>query len=214
MIQHDMRDAQPTEAADWRKPIDATWALAKALRHPYTTLFDSMVEIALRSAEVPVRGCRHSSIVPEIIPPEARRDAEVRVSAASLAAPYKFGQRERRWEDIECNVTAMVPFVRANLLPNWFQSISPPSEAIERKAPPRLPRGPSRGSSSYADADRKLFGRITKKLKAGKARGAYGAALKLAEAGKVAGSGTNESKAKRVGSLYLKERGRAHSASD
>ena len=68
-------------------------------------------------------------------------------------------------------------------------------------------RGPRCGTTGFRDADRKLFPEITRMTKGGgKARSAYGAALHLADEGKIAGTGSRETKAKRVSARYLKER--------
>ena len=75
----------------------------------------------------------------------------------------------------------------------------------------KLPRGPARGTTGYQEADRELFSEISRLIKRG-ARSPYGAALKLVDAGKVAGEGTDRgSKARRLSKLYRKEcLGRTH----
>jgi hypothetical protein len=69
----------------------------------------------------------------------------------------------------------------------------------------KAPRGPRRGMSGYASADRKHFPAIAKLLKNGDARGAHGAALMLAKQGKIKGA-SPESAAKRVASRYLESK--------
>lgn len=64
-------------------------------------------------------------------------------------------------------------------------------------------RGPEYGTTGYRTSDRKAFRRISQLIKDGKARGAYGAALQLAD--ELAGDGTPESKAKRAATLYRRE---------
>jgi hypothetical protein len=66
-------------------------------------------------------------------------------------------------------------------------------------------RGPEYGTTGYQALDRKAFPRMKRLIKEGKARSAYGAALKLTN--ELAGDGTPESKAKRVATLYHKEVG-------
>jgi hypothetical protein len=68
----------------------------------------------------------------------------------------------------------------------------------------KLPRGPKQGTTGYQKADRSLFIDISKSIADGK-RSAYGAALILADEGKIRGAGTQESKAKRVSALYRRE---------
>jgi len=66
-----------------------------------------------------------------------------------------------------------------------------------------VPRGPRRGTSGYYAADRKLFPTIKRMLKSGEARSTFGAALKMAREGKVAGeNSTPESRAKRLADHY------------
>lgn len=67
-------------------------------------------------------------------------------------------------------------------------------------------RGPKPGATGLQKVDRKLFPDITRLVKSGQAQSAYGAALKLAMAKRLAGSGTDDSKARRVSALYRKER--------
>jgi len=64
-------------------------------------------------------------------------------------------------------------------------------------------RGPEHGTTGYQALDSKLFPQISRLLKM--ARSSYGAALMLADQGKIAGAGSRESKAKRVSRLYLRE---------
>jgi hypothetical protein len=64
-------------------------------------------------------------------------------------------------------------------------------------------RGPTQDTTGYKAADRKFFPSISRMLKSGDARSAYGAALKLAD--KLAGTGTPESKAIRVSKQYRLE---------
>jgi hypothetical protein len=71
----------------------------------------------------------------------------------------------------------------------------------------RIPRGPTRGETGISDADRKLFPEISSLIDTGEVRSAYGAALILADKGKIAGKATRGSKAKRVSALYRKEQG-------
>jgi hypothetical protein len=66
----------------------------------------------------------------------------------------------------------------------------------------KVPRGPRRGTSGYYAADRKLFPTIKRMLKSGEARSPFGAALKLAIDGKVAGNSSPESRAKRLSGHY------------
>ena len=61
----------------------------------------------------------------------------------------------------------------------------------------KLPRGPIRKSTGYEEADRKRFSEISKLRKSGE-RSDTSAALKLVNEGKVVGSGTPLSKAKRL----------------
>jgi hypothetical protein len=56
-------------------------------------------------------------------------------------------------------------------------------------------------------ADRKVFRQISRLIEEGTARSVRDAALALARERKLAGGGTDESKAKRVSALYRKERG-------
>jgi hypothetical protein len=67
-------------------------------------------------------------------------------------------------------------------------------------------RGPTRNKSTYAPADRKMFPEIKKRMNLGKARSANGAALQLARDGKLAGVGSEQSKARRVARRYLQSR--------
>ena len=64
-------------------------------------------------------------------------------------------------------------------------------------------RGPTRNKSTYSSADRKNFPEIKKRMNSGKARSANGAALQLAHEGKLAGGGSEQSKARRVARRYL-----------
>ena len=66
-------------------------------------------------------------------------------------------------------------------------------------------RGPEYETTGYHASDRKALRRMSRLIKEGKARSAYGAALKLAD--ELAGDGTPQSKAKRVATLYRKEVG-------
>jgi hypothetical protein len=68
----------------------------------------------------------------------------------------------------------------------------------------KAPRGPRRGASGYASADRKHFPAITRMIENGEARSPYGAALMLANQGTILGASA-ESAAKRVASLYNRE---------
>ena len=67
-------------------------------------------------------------------------------------------------------------------------------------------RGPPPGATTLQEQDRKAFKAIERLMKERKARSPYGAALLLAS--KLAGIGTHETRAKRVASLYRKERGK------
>jgi len=71
----------------------------------------------------------------------------------------------------------------------------------------KLPRGPERGTTGFGDADRKVFPEIANLIDVGQARSAYGAALMLADQGKIPGKATREAKAKRVSALYRKQHG-------
>jgi hypothetical protein len=64
-------------------------------------------------------------------------------------------------------------------------------------------RGPQPGTTGYQATDRKLFPKITRLIKAGRARSAYGAALLIAD--EIAGSRDERSKAKRVSAAYRKQ---------
>jgi hypothetical protein len=66
-------------------------------------------------------------------------------------------------------------------------------------------RGPETGTTGYQASDRKLFHSISRLIGTGQVRGAYGAAQRLIEAGKVAGTGHPDNRAKRLSTLYLKE---------
>ncbi|MCJ2087528.1 hypothetical protein MKK88_16285 [Methylobacterium sp. E-005] len=73
--------------------------------------------------------------------------------------------------------------------------------SVVAKAAKTKGRGPGTG---FAKLDRKLFDEIKNILEAGKAQGAFGAALKIAD--KIAGEGTPESRARRVANLYNADR--------
>jgi hypothetical protein len=73
-----------------------------------------------------------------------------------------------------------------------------------RNGKKRSQRGPERGTTGFRTLDRKLFSKISKLLKTGKARSAYGAALLLHE--EIAGRASPENKARRVSARYRKER--------
>jgi hypothetical protein len=88
--------------------------------------------------------------------------------------------------------------VRTSEFEKWFRRW--------RRGASRLQRGPQPGSTGLAAADRKRFAEISRLIKTGEAGSPYGAALKLARDGKLAGAGTLESKAKRVSRLYRNER--------
>ena len=64
-------------------------------------------------------------------------------------------------------------------------------------------RGPKPNSTGYQCRDRKLFPQIERLINSGRAQSPHGAALRIVS--KIAGSGTAESKAKRVSALYRKE---------
>jgi hypothetical protein len=68
-------------------------------------------------------------------------------------------------------------------------------------------RGPLPHTTGYQASDRKAFSSITRLIKSGKARSAYGAALLLVEEGKIeiAGGGDANTKAKRLSARYRKE---------
>ena len=69
------------------------------------------------------------------------------------------------------------------------------------------PRGPRRGTSGFASADRSHFPAIAKMIKNGGARSPYGAALMLVNEGKIPLNGASPaSVAKRVASRYRQER--------
>jgi hypothetical protein len=68
-------------------------------------------------------------------------------------------------------------------------------------------RGPPSGTTGFRDVDRQLFPEISRLIKQGDARSPYGAAVMLEKAGKLAGDAAPENKAKRVATLYRKERG-------
>ena len=71
-----------------------------------------------------------------------------------------------------------------------------------------LRRGPKRGTTGFRAPDRELFAQMSRLIKKGQARSPYGAALMLANQGRVSGPGTRESKAKRLSAAYrLEERG-------
>jgi hypothetical protein len=72
------------------------------------------------------------------------------------------------------------------------------------------PRGPQLGTTGYSDFDRKLFADIDERTRTGQARSTFDAALQLATEGKIKGSGTPESRAKRIATRYRKERGSHH----
>ena len=76
-------------------------------------------------------------------------------------------------------------------------------ESWLRKANKR--RGPQLGTTGYCDADRKMFPQIRRLVRDGTARSPHGAALMLADQGKLAGTGKRESLAKRVAGCYLRE---------
>jgi hypothetical protein len=81
-----------------------------------------------------------------------------------------------------------------------------PDELAAIGAPPRS-EGPPMKSPGFAIADRAHFQEIKQMIESGTARSAYGAALKLARDGKLAGSPSSpENIAKRVSSLFLKEK--------
>jgi hypothetical protein len=67
-------------------------------------------------------------------------------------------------------------------------------------------RGPAGSKSGWASADRKMFPEIKKLMSLGKASSAYNAALKLAYEDKLAGGGSEQSKAKRVAGRYLRSK--------
>jgi hypothetical protein len=69
---------------------------------------------------------------------------------------------------------------------------------------PGGPRGPQPGTTGWQAVDRKLFPKISKLIKAGRARSPYGAALLIAD--QIVGSNDEKSKAKRVSGLYRNER--------
>jgi len=82
--------------------------------------------------------------------------------------------------------------VDIQLFSKWLRSVS------------KLPPGPKREETGYAEADEKLFPEMRLRIQDKKLRSAYAAALELASENKVAGSGTEESKAKRLASRYRK----------
>jgi hypothetical protein len=73
---------------------------------------------------------------------------------------------------------------------------------------PRGPRGPQPFTTRLEAADRRLFADITRLIRKGQARSAYGAALQIAK--QIAGSGTEDSKARRLSKLYRREREAKH----
>jgi hypothetical protein len=70
--------------------------------------------------------------------------------------------------------------------------------------------GPQHGTTGYQASDRKLFPLISQRKEKGKVRSTFGAALELARQGKITGQGgsSHESRAKRLATLYSKERDR------
>jgi hypothetical protein len=66
-------------------------------------------------------------------------------------------------------------------------------------------RGPQTGITGLAASDRKLYPKIKILLKNGDATSPFNAAKKLVLAGKVAGGGSDDSKAKRLATRYLRE---------
>ena len=68
-------------------------------------------------------------------------------------------------------------------------------------------RGPPSGTTGFRDVDRQLFPEISRLIKRGDARSAYGAALILEREGKLVGRAAAENKAKRVAALYRRECG-------
>jgi hypothetical protein len=66
-------------------------------------------------------------------------------------------------------------------------------------------RGPKPGETGFQKADRKLFPEIKALIESGQARGAYGAALKIASMLPGSANTSPESKAKRISALYRKE---------
>jgi hypothetical protein len=68
---------------------------------------------------------------------------------------------------------------------------------------PRGPRGPQPGTTGYQAVDRKLFPKIDRLIRTGRARSPYGAALLIAD--QIVGSSDEKSKAKRVSKLYRKD---------
>jgi hypothetical protein len=64
-------------------------------------------------------------------------------------------------------------------------------------------KGPQPGTTGYQVVDRKLFPKIARLIRTGRARSPYGAALLIAD--QIVGSNDEKSKAKRVSKLYRKE---------
>ena len=91
---------------------------------------------------------------------------------------------------------------------HWFKTITVDIQQFGKwlRSVNSLPPGPKRDETGYAEADKQLFPKMRRLIKEKSLRSPYAAALKLAEEGKVAGSGTFESRAKRLASRFRKER--------
>jgi len=178
----------------------------------HLSIAEGIVRSVLQGGEVEVRGVARDQLVPQII------TEQIRSALRSALFPNFLGSLD--WRDIEIDWNGLVKHGR-KLVPRWINVTEPPvrpkgssrqrvraARARDLAAQVKLKkqeRGPKRGETGFQASDRKLFSQISEKIKNGKARSPYGAALLLAD--QIAGDGTPGSKARRISALYRKERG-------
>jgi hypothetical protein len=153
--------------------LEILWGITRSIA-------EEILRNAIKSGKVEVRGKSVYSIIPEIITDVG----SIFFPRNSLLSAY---------ENIEIDWNGLLVTAR-KLVPSWINVV---------EAPIRKPHGPTPGTvNRYGEADKKLFPEM-KRLIRDKKISANAAALALAELGKVPGSGTSQSRARRLANRFL-----------
>jgi hypothetical protein len=130
----------PEYFPDWSSLSRAAQALANDLGRPNDAFScHSIVEAAIRSGVVPVRGVRYSAtLIPKYIPPEDR-GWPINVIASSIG---DFALPARSWDDVEIEMGVFIAYARAYLIPSeWTQSsdasAEPAADVSDGRQPPK-----------------------------------------------------------------------------
>jgi hypothetical protein len=203
---------------EWVEPHLATHRLAQHWDIP-SQIAEQFVRGALRSGDVLVRGRGFGDNGRRII----SKEIGATLNPRSLIS-WEFSDVEIEWNDLLKHGRNLVP-------PEWEYWVVAAIEKHSKASKARCkdiqsrtqhnPRpkakqnrrnrrhGPKRGSVGYSQSDQELYPEIEHLIpEHGSARAA---ALTLVDAGKVAGRGSSESKAKRLTSRFLKARRRRNS---